>query len=101
MTKKQKKKQKYCIVCGRKIRSGYKYCYEHRNYVKPKVIKEEKKNVDLQFGAILVFILGTLLYFATKSILGVIITFSLYALIYFAYKKRVKDKKGEEEVDNG
>ena len=98
---KKRKKQKYCIVCGRKIRTGYKYCYEHRNFVPEKVVKEEKKNVDLQFGAILVFILGTLLYFATKSILGVMITFSLYVLIYFAYKKRVKDKKGEEEVDNG
>lgn len=31
------KKQKNCIICGKRIRTGYKYCWEHRNSKKVKV----------------------------------------------------------------
>ena len=26
-----KRKQKHCIICGKRIKTGYKYCFEHRN----------------------------------------------------------------------
>jgi len=96
MNKKQKKR-KHCIVCGKRIRTGYKYCKIHRNYVPEKVVKPKKNDLDLNFAIIVVFVMGTIVYLATKSILSVIITFGLYFFIYYLFKKRLNRRENENK----
>lgn len=63
---------KRCEVCGRTIKSGYKYCYKHRNHTKPvargsRAMRQEAKMVFF-IGAFISLIGSYLLFDALPKL---------------------------------
>jgi predicted nucleic acid-binding Zn ribbon protein len=83
---------KYCEICGKPIKTGKKYCYEHRNTRE----RAGNRNIDiLLIGLIIVSIFLTVMSFDYPAIkffllpIGVILLiFCLYVLfLRWLYKK--------------
>jgi len=71
-----KKRAKRCILCGRSIRSGYKYCYEHR-YTKTEDYGLPPEKVRRK-------------YYAQPAIASLIMGFSFILISLFTFKFSLK-----------
>jgi len=103
------KKKKTCVVCGRRIKSGYKYCYKHR-VTKKTDIKDMPSDLPLMgyviatFGALgiiaFIFYIGYLWVMENLNLImwSAIIILPFLSICYLLGNMRNKRIKIEEEL---
>jgi len=98
--------KKICKIegCNRKIRTGRKYCYEHRHTAQANRTKPQKE-IDYDkpylWGVIIIFFSSFCLYFKyNKSIIVVILSIIAFLLLGILYLRSEKIKN-EERIPLG
>lgn len=84
--------EKFCVVCGRPIRTGWKYCYEHRNtpgYETSRRGLTSKQSAVLG-GVVLLFFGFVLAQNTTTLCWGVLLIIGGLLMIYFILRKGEK-----------
>jgi hypothetical protein len=98
--------QKTCEVCGRKIKTGYKYCWEHRHTSQAEALRGDRQfkkaeKFYYQRALMLYFMLGLLLFFISMYTLlfnvYVFLALFLIALVVIFYPIVFKNKILESE----
>jgi len=101
---------KYCVVCGKPLRTGYKYCHEHRNHKatprRRKLTREERRQADkFALGAMLVVFAGTIFYFTVKfvkenfwAVLFVLSLIGFFIWLWFWRKRQIREGKWNKEI---
>lgn len=94
-------KRKTCVICGKNIRSGWKYCHEHRN------TRSERSRGDIHpaaaiigLGIFFLFMAGIFNQPAFYFVGGVLIAFTLFVLIKKEINKEKKYMKKKAEKDD-
>ena len=102
---------KKCIVCGRNIRSGRKYCYEHRNYSNVKSNKNSGEGLgdflsskEGEFFTIALLTFASyigIFYFFKEGIFELgflsIIFAIMFSLLTYIFWKSLKNSKKKKE----
>jgi hypothetical protein len=108
---------KTCEICGKSIRTGRKYCKEHRNTLQTSGLSSMKKierlylryrrktmklNYIYLFLGIASLIIGILLYFLLKNSWMLVIGFVLFFIFPFSdsIKREIAKNKIHKEIDN-
>ena len=85
-----------CVVCDRSLKTGRKYCYEHRgtrNYNEPKI---DGRIFFISFHLICIYLL--IKYTNWRGIImGIIWTLGFCTYYFIIIKKSFKNKMGEIE----
>ncbi len=88
--------KKVCVVCGRRIRTGWKYCHEHRNTKSSSKKKGFQYNYGLSWvGAMLLF-LGLIV--TSKNLYGLILIIIGLLLLFLDYKMVLLRKRQWLEI---
>lgn len=67
---------KTCEICGRSIKTGKKYCWEHRHTAQANIIREDKE-IDRATKAFKIYKLGEFWDFlSNETIMGILLVFA-------------------------
>ncbi|MCD4666557.1 hypothetical protein K8R47_01985 [archaeon] len=102
---------KKCVICGNLIRTGRKYCYEHRNISqesKMRVILERKlerqitvTNVAFIIGIILIFLFIMVSINGPRDLKGILLFFGIIGLLAgFLGLKEIRETKKRKNDAN-
>ena len=99
------KEPKYCVVCGIKIRSSWKYCYKHRNYKSGQTKRGksnwlmEKEQKWLRLTLIIGFFLfAAVLVFGEENIIYILVVFGIISYLIWLCSKKYKKWEFENEM---
>jgi hypothetical protein len=107
-------KNKRCVICGRRIRTGYKYCFRHRGHIRdtpisPMAFKRkewrETSEKDKKFYKNTVLIVFGVVFFGVLWGQNKLIFFLLLAVVlfiaYWEWKMRLKLRGKHRGKKNG
>jgi|GEM_PF-3512528 len=81
--------EKTCIICGKSIRTGWKYCFEHRNY---RGYENKRRLTPEQFAiSIVAILLFFVIIFAMLEgnycFMGLVLVILVLIILYLGFRK--------------